>query len=442
MNASLVRRPALVAPEAGLSASASVPAPHVYARGWRGAVVLCDLAALATAFAAAVALVWRFAGVRPSIGACLVAALLLVVVFAAHELHEKTYALLRRDEFYYALGITVLSAAVIVPGFFITDMSLPSRVAVGLGVLFSGATIGTTRYLLRAFAREERIFATPDVRVVTAPSGNVESWLDEVCRYATPTHVVISEPANGSCVNELARAAARRGIVVAIAGASYAPALSVRGMALGDATVLEVDVPRVCAPWARRTKRGFDILVASIALVFASPVLALAAIAICLEGRGPIVYSQPRVGLNGKQFRIYKLRSMRVDAEARSGPVWAVSGDARVTRVGRILRRTSIDELPQLINVLRGEMSIVGPRPERPLFVETFAERLPQYRERLVVAPGLTACSHLYMSRSVETDAVEQRLSYDLFYLRNWSPAMDVALMIKTAAEVVFHRAA
>ena len=133
---------------------------------------------------------------------------------------------------------------------------------------------------------------------------------------------------------------------------------------------------------------------------------------------------------------------MSTDAEKHTGPVWVVDGDARVTRVGRFLRRTSIDELPQLVNVLRGEMSIVGPRPERPHFVQRFSETHPQYQERLSVSPGLTACSHLYMPRHVESDALAERLDYDLFYIRHWSLAMDIALLLKTASEVVFHRAA
>jgi lipopolysaccharide/colanic/teichoic acid biosynthesis glycosyltransferase len=113
-----------------------------------------------------------------------------------------------------------------------------------------------------------------------------------------------------------------------------------------------------------------------------------------------------------------------------------------VTRVGRLLRRFSIDELPQIFNVLRGEMSVVGPRPERPVFIEQFSQANPRYAHRLAVPPGLTACSHLYMPRNVDSDQVDRRLDYDLFYIRHRSIAMDIALILKTAAEVVFHRAA
>lgn len=441
MNASLARRPLAIAETTGAPVALPAPAPHVYRRAWRGLVLVADIIALAISFGVAVLAVWRIDGQRPSLGACVVAALLVVVALAAHELHEKTYAILRRDEFYYALAVALLCAAVIVPGFFVTDMSLGSRFAVALGVVLSGLTIGTVRYVLRRSIGESRLFVEPRVEVVETFSSDVDTWLNDLCARRSPTHLVIPEDANLP-VNELARAAARRGIVVAVASKSCAPALSVRALELDGATLLEVDVPRIGSPWARRTKRLLDVVVAALALTLAAPLLAAAALAILFEDGGPVVYSQPRTGRDGRIFRIFKLRSMRVDAEARTGPVWAVEGDARVTRVGRFLRRTSIDELPQLLNVLRGEMSIVGPRPERPVFVDAFAAELPQYRERLMVSPGLTACSHLYMRRNVESNAVEERLAYDLFYLRNWSLAMDVALVIKTAAEVVFHRAA
>lgn len=441
MNASLARTPVLVS-EKAREALRPAPAPHVYRRRWRGVVVLADLAACSVAFALAVGIVWRLQGLRPSLGACVVAALLVIIAFAAHALHERTYAIVRRDEFYYALAVCALCAAAIVPAFFITDMSLGSRVAVAIGVLVSGITIGAARYALRSAVGERRLFVAPDVRIVEPPETGIDRWLDDLCRDGAPTHVVIPDPHRSLDVNALARAAARRGIVVAISAESCAPALAVRGLSLGGETVLEVEIPRVGSAWARLAKRSFDVTVAALALVAFAPVLLVAALAILLEDGRPVFYSQQRMGRDGKTFSILKLRSMGVDAEKKSGPVWAVGSDRRVTRVGRLLRRTSIDELPQLLNVLRGEMSIVGPRPERPVFVETFSEQLPHYRERLIVAPGLTACSHLYMRRDVEASAIGERLDYDLFYLRHWSLAMDVALVLKTAAEVVFHRAA
>jgi exopolysaccharide biosynthesis polyprenyl glycosylphosphotransferase len=467
MNASLTQ-PRSITLEAGrLAAAAPSPTPRVYARHWRGIVMLGDAAALGVAFATAILLVWRLVGARPSIGACAVAALLLLAGFAAHDLHEKTYAILRRDEFYYALSVTLLTGLLVIPAFLLTDVTMRSRIAVAGGIVLAGLAIGAMRYLIRRTIGERRLFVEPrtvvvgdngeahsaagriehdrraHAQIVAAPKEHdAERWLADLCSDVAPTHIVIAEPLSGVHLNQLARAAARRGIVLAVAAESYARALAVRELVLGDATLLEVSVPRVGSVWARRAKRCFDVIVASLVLAAASPVLAVAACAIALEDGGSILYRQPRVGRDGRIFEIFKLRSMRIGAEAHTGPVWAVDGDARVTHVGRILRRTSIDELPQLLNVLRGEMSIVGPRPERPLFVERFSASNAQYVERLMVAPGLTACSHLYMPRNVESDAIGERLDYDLFYIRHWSLAMDVALLLKTAAEVAFHRAA
>ena len=170
--------------------------------------------------------------------------------------------------------------------------------------------------------------------------------------------------------------------------------------------------------------------------------MALAAIAIYLEDGRPLLYRQARVGVNGQIFEILKFRSMRVNAESQTGPVWARHGDGRVTKVGAILRRTSMDELPQLINVLRGEMSIVGPRPERPVFVEAFRTVLPRYDERHLVRPGITGWSQVHMKRVLGPSQVGEKLSYDLFYVENWGLFMDISVVFKTAVEFLFHRAA
>ncbi len=465
MNASLAR-PRILAADVDPVLAPS-PAPRLYRDTGRYAAVLGDVAALILSFATAAALLWHVTHMRPSFGACAVAAMFLLVVFTAHGLHERSYAILRRDEFYYAMAVTLLTAVVIIPAFFIMDVSWVSRLAVASGVLLSGVVVGIARYATRRLLGEEHLFVSPhsivvgsngeahatarwiehDLRaraeVVPPPhEDDAERWLAAICRDAGPTHVVIAEPISGVALSELTRAAAQRGVVLALAGEAYTHVPSVRGLVLGGSTLVELGLPRAGSPWARRAKRLFDIAVAGFALLLTTPVIALAALAVLIEDGSPAFYTQPRVGRDGRIFHILKLRSMRTDAEKHTGPVWAVHGDARVTRVGRLLRRTSIDELPQLVNVLRGEMSIVGPRPERPAFVREFCETHPEYRERLAVPPGLTACSHLYMARNVESAAITERLDYDLFYIRHWSLAMDVALLLKTAAEVVFHRAA
>jgi lipopolysaccharide/colanic/teichoic acid biosynthesis glycosyltransferase len=153
------------------------------------------------------------------------------------------------------------------------------------------------------------------------------------------------------------------------------------------------------------------------------------------------MYRQERVGRDGRAFNMLKFRSMRLDAE-KDGAVLATTGDDRCTRVGKFIRRTSLDELPQLFNVLRGDMSIVGPRPERPVFVQRFEQDHPRYSERHLVAPGITGWSQVYGKRVVGFDDVPDKLRGDLFYVENWSLFMDVTVCMKTAFEVLFHRAA
>jgi exopolysaccharide biosynthesis polyprenyl glycosylphosphotransferase len=185
-----------------------------------------------------------------------------------------------------------------------------------------------------------------------------------------------------------------------------------------------------------------DIAVASAALIVVSPIMLLAACAIAIDSGRPIFFEQQRVGRNGRIFKVLKFRTMRANAEATTGPVWASAHDPRKTRLGSFLRRTSIDELPQIFNVLRGEMSLVGPRPERPVFVEEFRQQLPRYDERHLVRPGITGWSQVHMKRVLAVSDVAEKLSHDLFYIENWSFFMDVSIIVKTGAEFLFHRAA
>jgi exopolysaccharide biosynthesis polyprenyl glycosylphosphotransferase len=197
-----------------------------------------------------------------------------------------------------------------------------------------------------------------------------------------------------------------------------------------------------CRPLAQVTKRALDITAALIALVLTAPIMLFAALAIAADSGLPVLFKQERVGRNGTPFNVFKFRTMRVNAEAATGPVWASKSDPRKTRLGSFLRRTSIDELPQIFNVLRGEMSLVGPRPERPVFVSEFRRQLPRYDERHLVRPGITGWSQVHMKRALSVGDVSEKLSHDLFYVENWSFFMDVSIIVKTAAEFLFHRAA
>jgi sugar transferase (PEP-CTERM system associated) len=187
-------------------------------------------------------------------------------------------------------------------------------------------------------------------------------------------------------------------------------------------------------------KRAIEVTIAAVALVLCLPLLLVLAAAIVLTSPGPAVYSQLRVGQNGRVFRVYKLRSMRNDAERESGAVWSKPGDPRITRIGRILRRTRLDELPQLWNILIGNMSLVGPRPERPEFVQELAKQIPLYKLRHVVKPGLTGWAQVRYTYTASVEDTMEKLQHDLFYIKNLSLRLDLFIMFETVKTVVLHR--
>tara|TARA_R110000782_G_scaffold119516_1_gene210181 strand:- start:783 stop:2168 length:1386 start_codon:yes stop_codon:yes gene_type:complete len=190
----------------------------------------------------------------------------------------------------------------------------------------------------------------------------------------------------------------------------------------------------------RYFKRAFDLVICSAILLVAWPLMLCVAIAILIEDgfRAPVIYRQVRVGYKGADFSIFKFRSMSVDAESGTGAVWAQENDSRVTRVGKFIRKARLDELPQLINVLRGDMSFVGPRPERPEFVKKLAKEIPYYIERHMVKPGITGWAQLrYPYGSSDEDAL-QKLQFDLYYIKNQSVTLDAVLMLQTLEVVLF----
>ena len=191
------------------------------------------------------------------------------------------------------------------------------------------------------------------------------------------------------------------------------------------------------------SKRMLDLIVAGIGLLLALPLMLATAIAIKLSSPGPIFYHQRRVGRHGRIFIVHKFRSMLPDAEAATGPVWASKrGDARATPVGRWLRRTRIDEVPQLWNVLRGDMSFVGPRPERPEFVQDLTRQIPFYGQRHIVRPGLTGWAQIRYTYGATTEDALQKLQYDLYYIKNLSIALDVFIILSTIKTVVLQKGA
>jgi lipopolysaccharide/colanic/teichoic acid biosynthesis glycosyltransferase len=203
-----------------------------------------------------------------------------------------------------------------------------------------------------------------------------------------------------------------------------------------DESTGQLSFPPVRAPgWYDRLKVVLDFILALTILILAAPALLLAGLLVKLTSRGPVLYRQTRLGKGGKPYTIYKIRSMYHNCEHRSGVRWSTAGDPRVTPVGRFLRRTHIDELPQLWNVLMGQMSLVGPRPERPEFVPQLEQCLPGYRERLRVRPGLTGLAQVQLPPDSDLASVRRKLAHDLHYVEQLSFWLDVRILFTT----IFH---
>jgi exopolysaccharide biosynthesis polyprenyl glycosylphosphotransferase len=224
------------------------------------------------------------------------------------------------------------------------------------------------------------------------------------------------------------------GLYQSLTGRVPVDLINVREMAFGKGLRL--------SPIAMAVNRCFGMLAAITLITLLMPVLCLIALLIKLESRGGVLYHQERVGLHGRLFQVIKFRSMYINAEANSGPIWAKKGDPRVTKVGRVLRKLRLDELPQLWNVLRGEMCLIGPRPERPHFTASLAECLPYYDVRHSIRPGITGWAQVCADYSSSVEESKIKLEYDLFYLQNQSPLLDALILIKTVKIALFGRGA
>ncbi len=220
-------------------------------------------------------------------------------------------------------------------------------------------------------------------------------------------------------------------------------------MSFIEKEVRRIDIKRLDLTWVlysegfnfgpldRALKRILDIGASLAILIPLLPFLLLAMLAVWLDDGGPVLYRQVRVTKGGRPFQIMKLRTMRVDAE-KSGAVWAAAGDSRITRVGNFLRRSRLDELPQLFNVLKGDMSLVGPRPERPEFIEELARQLPLYDERHAVKAGLTGWAQINYPYGASLDDARSKLSYDLYYVKNFNIFFDVLIVMQTLRVVIW----
>lgn len=188
--------------------------------------------------------------------------------------------------------------------------------------------------------------------------------------------------------------------------------------------------------------RALDIGVAALLLLLTAPLLLVTAVAIKLDSRGPVLYRQERVGLHGRAFRLYKFRSMRVDAEADGAARWAEQRDPRVTRVGRVIRALRIDEIPQIVNVFLGQMAMVGPRPERPEWVAQLQDRIPHFEHRTMVKPGITGWAQVNWRYGASVEDAREKLAYDLYYVRNRTLLLDLVVLAATVRVVLFGQGA
>ena len=211
-------------------------------------------------------------------------------------------------------------------------------------------------------------------------------------------------------------------------------------LTLDRAVRREAAAPRLPAPAeapVHTAKRVFDVVVSVVLLAAFLPFLAAAMIFIEATSPGAALFVQWRVGRRGRLFRMYQLRTMVQDAEKGTGPVWAKDRDPRVTPLGRFLRDSHLDELPQLWNVIRGEMSLVGPRPERPIFVQDFSKRIPNYAARMEVRPGITGLAQVYRGYDATIEDVRRKLAYDLVYIRRMNVLLDIKIMFKTLKKAI-----
>jgi lipopolysaccharide/colanic/teichoic acid biosynthesis glycosyltransferase len=185
--------------------------------------------------------------------------------------------------------------------------------------------------------------------------------------------------------------------------------------------------------WYLPLKSAIDFTAALVLFLIALPVIGIAALVVKLTSRGPAFYTQTRVGRHGRPFTIYKIRTMVDNCESLTGPRWSIPGDPRITRIGQFLRLTHLDELPQLLNVLRGEMSLIGPRPERPEFLPRLERSLPSYRDRLLVKPGVTGLAQVQLPADTDLASVRRKLAHDLYYIENVHPWLDLRILFGTA---------
>ncbi|GAC1400681.1 MAG: hypothetical protein NVSMB59_22500 [Vulcanimicrobiaceae bacterium] len=464
-------------------AVAPLPKPRRFTSRWVCALVACDLVTLAGSAYLGIQLVERFHPHRvvvPGYATAAAIVALQIAIFFRLQLYRNSFSSRRIDEVYYVCAALTIGAMPLFVLFTLLPILSTSRLTILTTLAISIPIVGGTRSLLyearclieRHRSRRVALVGDPARLGLVAHSlypdtatellkvqvddleASVQAMHDDptfdpsrIGWFASALAwrcdvLLLTETLPPWSLPTLLAAAAKAHVKLAFAPPRFR--VQAYGMSIevdGEQTLLVPTQLRACTGSALALKRIVDACLAAVVLLLVSPVLAACALAIALESGGPIVYRQRRVGLAGRTFEILKLRSMRIDAERISGPVWACPTDGRATRVGRFLRRFSLDELPQFWNVVRGEMSIVGPRPERPEFVAHF-RHIDRYDERHLVRPGITGWSQINLRRIAQPTEVATRLSYDLFYIEEWSPFLDLYIVVKTAFEFLFHKVA
>jgi exopolysaccharide biosynthesis polyprenyl glycosylphosphotransferase len=459
------------------------PRPSRFGASWSFVLLAGDVASLMVAAIGAEILVHGsyndLAAVPGALQTILFAALLWLMLFERIGMYRRSFSSNGRDEVYASLaasGMAMLPALLII---LLVPVLLPFRHLLIATLALTAVGVGCTRFITHTIRERtmplttrriaiagtpERVAAVPgDLSLTSADSVlrlPIETFDDDVAAIVADRDVtrlewvraaldrgvdelIVTEALPPEIMPTLLRYLEARGVKLAFAPMRIRPhACDFTVRRDGGLALLYPQSLAICTPGAEFARRALDLAIAIPALIVLSPLLFLIAIAVKLDSPGGIFYRQRRIGRYGVPFEIVKFRTMRPDAEMSSGPVWARTGEGRTTRIGRILRRTSLDELPQFFNVVRGDMSIVGPRPERPFYVEQFRKMLARYDERHLVRPGITGWSHVHMKRNVDTSAIGERLSYDLFYLEHWSIFMDILIICKTGAEFLFHSAA
>jgi exopolysaccharide biosynthesis polyprenyl glycosylphosphotransferase len=463
--------------------AANVSVPHKYSQSWAIAMLFLDIAMFVLATYAAIHIVghWKPDAFKAKVYFSAAAFITIwILVFKLVGLYERSFALSMKDEFYCTVAALCVGIAPQLVLFTLVPLPLiaSSRLVLIVSLLLSIVAVGSTRAITHALRDAELRRRPQRIAIVGQPSRietairslgiaagdqvrtfevvDVDAGLGQINLTEDPEldniawfhaaklwncdTLILTEVVHPDLLPHLLEIAERHSIKIAFAP----PRLKRQAFHLsfetnGHQVLIVPRALRACRAPARLIKRIFDLVAASAMLLIFGPLMLIVAGLIWLQRSGPVLYRQQRITRGGAVFDVLKFRTMPCEAEKETGPVWTQPGDKRATRLGSILRRSSLDELPQLFNVLRGEMSLVGPRPERPVFAELFRQ-LPRYDERHLVCPGITGWSQVQMRRASPLSDIGLKLSHDLYYIENWSIFMDCYVLLKTALEFLFQR--